>query len=86
MLKDSSKKVLTAIKDANGQPMSNVDVAEITGLTVKQVIPTLTSLRKKEYIYSEEKNVQKEDGTTGKMKFHFVTEKGAAIDPDSEEA
>lgn len=86
-LKENSRKVWDYIVEVNGADITAQDIAEATGLTIKQVNGIVTSaFQRKELTERVEKEIQLEDGSHKKVKFIYRTEKGMNFDPDAPEA
>lgn len=91
MLKPNSKLVLDYLRANDGKNMTAADIAEGTGLEVKQVNGIVTSaFQKKGYTVRTEAEIEfdKEDGTKGHktVKFISLTDEGRTHDFDAEES
>lgn len=86
-LKENSRKVLDYVKANDGTQMTAADIAEGTGLEVRQVNGIVTSaFQKKGLMQRTPAEIQLEDGTHKAVKFISLTEEGKNFDPDAEEA
>lgn len=91
MLKPNSKLVLDYLRANDGKDVTAADIAEGTGLEIKQVNGIVTSaFQKKGYtIRTEaEKEITKEDGTVAHktVKYISLTDEGRTHDFDAEDA
>lgn len=86
-LKPNSKLVYNYVKENNGKQITAADIAEGTGLTVKQVNGIVTSAFQRKGLMerSEPVKVELEDGTVKDVKFISLTTEGMAFDPDATE-
>lgn len=86
-LKPNSKLVYNYVKENNGKQITAADIAEGTGLTVKQVNGIVTSAFQRKGLMerSEPVKVELEDGTVKDVKFISLTAEGMAFDPDATE-
>lgn len=90
MLKENSKLVWQYLKDnADNDTIILDDIAEATGLTVKQVNGCVLGLqreteKKPAYAKRTPGEITKEDGTKKGVKFISLTAAGLALDPDAE--
>lgn len=89
-MKDTTKMVFKFLQENDGVKMTAQDVAERTGLGVKQVNGIFTAaIQKKEYGYREAAQIEVE-GEEGKttykdVKFLVLTDAGKAFDVDAAE-
>ena len=86
-LKPNSKLVYNYVKENNGKQITAADIAEGTGLTVKQVNGIVTSAFQRKGLMerSEPVKVELEDGTVKDVKFISLTAEGMAFDPAATE-
>lgn len=87
-LTEKSKQVFMYIKNHEGENIIAADIAEGTGLDVKQVNGCVTrSLQMHEPPLAERvpKKMEMADGTTKEVKLIRLTDAGRAFDPDAEE-
>ena len=85
MLKENSKLVWQYLKDnADNDTIILDDIAEATGLTVKQVNGCVLGLQKPAYAKRTPGKIEKPEGGTKDVKFISLTEAGLALDPDAE--
>ena len=86
-LKPNSKLVYNYVKENEGKKITAADIAEGTGLTVKQVNGIVTSAFQRKGLMerSEPVKVELEDGTVKDVKFISLTAEGMAFDPDATE-
>jgi len=83
-LKENSKLVFNYVSDHDGEDFTAKDIADATGLNVRQVNGIVTSaFQKKGLMAREEAEIKLEDGTHDKVKFIRLTEKGRAFDPEA---
>lgn len=83
-LKENSKTVFNYVKDHDGEDFTAKDIAEATGLNVRQVNGIVTSaFQKKGLMAREEAEIQVEDGSHEKVKFIRLTADGRAFDPEA---
>ena len=83
-LKENSKTVFNYVKAHDGEDFTAKDIAEATGLNVRQVNGIVTSaFQKKELMYREEAEIQVEDGSHAKVKCIRLTDAGRAFDPEA---
>ena len=86
MLKPNSRTVFEYVKANDGKNMTAADIAEGTGLEVKQVNGIVTSaFQKKGLMVRTEAEIQLPDGTHKAVKFISLTDAGKAFNPDAEE-
>ena len=86
-LKENSKTVFNYVKAHDGEDFTAKDIAEATGLNVRQVNGIVTSaFQKKGLMAREEAEVTLQDGTHDKVKFIRLTDAGRAFDPEAPEA
>lgn len=85
-LKPNSRLVLDYVKSVDGvTEVTAADIAEATGLEVKQVNGIVTSaFQKKELMERVPAEIELEDGTHKAVKFIRLTDAGRAFDPDAE--
>lgn len=84
-MKANSAMVLNYLKEVNGSDVTATDVAEATGLGVKQVNGIFTSaIQKKGYGIRVPAEVELEDGTHKAVKFLQLTDEGLALDPTAD--
>jgi hypothetical protein len=85
-LKENSRKVFDYVKSVDGENITAADIAEATGLEVRQVNGIVTSaFQRKTLMERIPAEIELEDGTHKPVKFIRLTEKGKAFDPDAEE-
>ena len=85
-LKENSKKVFYFVKENADKDLIAADIAEGTGLEVKQVNGIVTSaFQTKGLMQRTPAEIQLEDGTHKAVKFISLTEEGKNFDPDAEE-
>ena len=83
-LKENSRKVFDYVKSMNGADITAADIAEATGLDVKQVNGIVTSaFQKKGLMERIPGEVELEDGTHKAIKIIKLTEAGMAFDPEA---
>ena len=87
MLKENSKLVYDYLKaNADKNDIIANDIADATGLTVRQVNGIVTSaLQKKGFAIRTPGEIELEDGSHEKVKFLQLTPEGMAFDPDKED-
>lgn len=86
MLKPNSKLVYDYVKANGDSNITAVDIAEGTGLNVKQVNGIVTSaFQKKNLMVRIPAEVELEDGSHKAVKFIKLTETGMEFDPEAEE-
>lgn len=85
-LKPNSKLVLDYVKSVDGvTEVTAADIAEATGLEVKQVNGIVTSaFQKKGLMERIPAEIELEDGTHKPVKFIRLTDEGRAFDPNAE--
>lgn len=84
-LKENSKKVFYFVKENADKDLIAADIAEGTGLEVKQVNGIVTSaFQKKGLMERIPGEVELEDGTHKAIKIIKLTEAGMAFDPESQ--
>ena len=88
MLKENSKLVYDYVKLHGVENITAADIAEGTGLNVRQVNGIVTSAFQRKGLMerSEPTNVELADGTTKAVKFIKLTAEGEAFDPNAEDA
>ena len=85
-LSENSRKVYDYVKSIDGANVTAADIADATGLGVKQVNGIVTSaFQRKELMERIPAEVETEDGTHKTVKFIKLTAKGEAFDPDAVE-
>lgn len=85
-LKENSKKIYYFVKEHEAENITAQDIADGTGLNVKQVNGSVTSaFQRKDLMFREEAEVQMEDGSHKKVKFIKLTDAGRAFDPEATE-
>lgn len=85
-LSENSKVVYDYVKSIDGANVTAADIAEATGLGVKQVNGIVTSaFQRKELMERIPAEIALEDGTHKTVKFIKLTEKGMAFDPNAVE-
>lgn len=85
MLKENSRKVYDYVKSVNGENITAADIAEATGLGIKQVNGIVTSaFQRKGLMERIPAEIELEDGTHKPVKFIKFTEAGETFDPDAE--
>lgn len=83
-LKENSKTVFNYVKAHDGEDFTAKDIAEATGLNVRQVNGIVTSaFQKKGLMAREEAEIQVENGSHEKVKFIRLTDTGRAFDPEA---
>ena len=86
MLKPNSKLVLDYLREHNGEKIIANDIAEATGLDVKQVNGIVTAaFQKKGYSVRTDGEIELADGSHKKVKFISLTEAGLSFDPNAED-
>ena len=86
MLKENSLKVFNYVKENDGKNMTAADIAEGTGLEVRQVNGIATSaFQRKGLMERIPAEIELEDGSHKSVKFIKLTEAGMAFDPDAED-
>lgn len=85
-LKENSKKIYYYVKEHEAENITAQDIAEGTGLGVKQVNGSVTSaFQRKNLMERIEAEIEQEDGTHKTVKFIKLTDAGRAFDPESAE-
>ena len=85
-LKENSRKIFDYVKAHDGEKMTAADIAEGTGLEVKQANGSVTSaFQKKNLMVRTNAEIQLPDGTHKPVKFISLTDAGRAFDPDAAE-
>lgn len=85
-LKENSKKIYYFVKEHEAENITAQDIADGTGLNVKQVNGSVTSaFQRKELMFREKAEVQMEDGSHKEVKFIRLTDAGRAFDPEATE-
>lgn len=86
MLKENSLKVFNYVKENDGKNMTAADIAEGTGLEVRQVNGIVTSaFQRKGLMERVPAEVQLEDGSHKAVKFIKLTDAGMEFDPEAED-
>ena len=86
MLKPNSKTVYEFVKANNGKNITAADIAEGTGLDVKQVNGIVTAaFQRKGLMERVPAEIALEDGSHKSVKFVKLTDAGLAFDPDAED-
>ena len=86
MLKENSLKVLNYVKANEGNDITAADIAEGTGLEVRQVNGIVTSaFQRKGLMERIPAEVMLEDGSHKAVKFIQLTEAGKEFDPNAED-
>lgn len=83
-MKENTKAIFNYVKENSGSDFTYTDIADALGIPAKSVTGSLTSLQKKELIVREDATVEAPDGTTVKVKFIRITDKGRNFDPDAD--
>ena len=84
-LKPNSKLVFDFVKEHDGENFVAADIAEATGLEVKQVNGIVTSaFQRKGLMERVPAEVELEDGTHKQVKFLSLTPAGMSFDPDAD--
>ena len=87
MLKPNSKLVYDFVKANEGKNITAADIAEGTGLDVRQVNGIVTSaFQKKGLMERTPAEIQLEDGSHKAVKFISLTDAGKSFDPDATDA
>ncbi len=85
-LKENSLKVLNYVRSMRGENITAADIADATGLSVKQVNGIITSaFQKKKLMERIPAEIELEDGTHRGVKFIRETALGMEFDPNSDE-
>lgn len=85
-LNENSRKVFDYVKGVNGADITAQDIADATGLGVRQVNGIVTSAFQKKGIMERiPAEVELSDGTHKAVKFIKLTAAGEAFDPDTQE-
>ena len=85
-LKENSRKVWDYVSSMDGENITAADIADATGLEVKQVNGIVTSaFQKKDLMKRTPAEIELEDGTHKTVKFISRTETGKNWDPDAPE-
>lgn len=85
-LNENSRKVFDYVKGVNGADITAQDIADATGLGVRQVNGIVTSAFQKKGIMERiPAEVELSDGTHKAVKFIKLTAAGEAFDPDAQE-
>lgn len=83
-LKENSRKVFDYVKSVDGENITAADIAEATGLEVRQVNGIVTSaFQRKGLMERIPAEIELEDGTHKPVKFIKLTAEGQAFDPDA---
>ena len=83
-MKENTRKIFDYLKAHNGDPITNQDVADATGVSVKGVVGSFNSFVKKGWGVRTEAEVENADGTHATVKLLALTDVAMAIDPDAE--
>ena len=87
MLKENSLKVFNYVKENDGKNMTAADIAEGTGLEVRQVNGIVTSaFQRKGLMERIPAEIELEDGSHKAVKFVRLTEAGKSFDPNATDA
>lgn len=87
MLKENSKLVYNYVLENGDSNITAADIAEGTGLNVKQVNGIVTSaFQRKGLMVRTEQEIALEDGSHKKVKFITLTDEGKAFDPNATDA
>lgn len=87
MFSDNSKLVYNYVKSNEGKDITAADIAEGTGLSVRQVNGIVTSaFQKKELMVRTPAEIELEDGTHKAIKLISLTEAGKNIDIEASDA
>ena len=87
MLKENSLKVFNYVKENDGKNMTAADIAEGTGLEVRQVNGIVTSaFQRKGLMERVPAEVELPDGSHKAVKFIRLTEAGKEFDPNATDA
>lgn len=87
MLKENSLKVFNYVKENDGKNMTAADIAEGTGLEVRQVNGIVTSaFQRKGLMERVPAEVELPDGSHKAVKFIKLTEAGKEFDPNATDA
>lgn len=85
-LNENSRKVFDYVKGVNGADITAQDIADATGLGVRQVNGIVTSAFQKKGIMERiPAEVELSDGTHKAVKFIKLTAVGETFDPDTQE-
>lgn len=85
-LNENSRKVFDYVKGVNGADVTAQDIADATGLGVRQVNGIVTSAFQKKGIMERiPAEVELSDGTHKAVKFIKLTAVGETFDPDAQE-
>ena len=86
MLKENSRKVFDYVKANEGKNITAADIAEGTGLDVRQVNGIVTSaFQRKGLMERVPAEIELEDGSHKAIKLVKLTAEGKDFDPDAEE-
>ena len=86
MLKENSLKVFNYVKENDGKNMTAADIAEGTGLEVRQVNGIVTSaFQRKGLMERIPAEIELEDGSHKAVKFIRLTDAGMEFDPNAED-
>ena len=87
MLKENSLKVFNYVKENDGKNMTAADIAEGTGLEVRQVNGIVTSaFQRKGLMERVPAEIGLEDGSHKAVKFVRLTDAGKSFDPTAIDA
>lgn len=85
-LKENSRKIFDYVKSMDGENITANDIADATGLTVKQVNGSVTSaFQKKGLMERVPAEIELPDKTHRAVKFIQLTEAGRQFDPECNE-
>ena len=86
MLKPNSKLVYDYVKENGDSKITAADIAEGTGLEVRQVNGIVTSaFQRKGLMERVPAEIELEDGSHKAVKFIRLTDEGRAFDPEAED-
>ena len=86
MLKENSRKVFDYVKANEGKNITAADIAEATGLDVRQVNGIVTSaFQRKGLMERVPAEIELEDGSHKAIKLVKLTAEGKDFDPDAED-
>lgn len=83
-IKENSLRILTYLKEHNGEQMTSGDVAEALGLEKRQVDGSFTSFQKKGWGVRTPAEIELPDGTHKAVKFLSLTTAGMEVDPNAD--
>lgn len=83
-MSENSRKVLTYLKEVNGEHVTAADVAEALGLEKRQIDGIFTSaIQRKGLGVRTPAEIELEDGSHKAVKFLSLTPAGMSFDPDA---